>query len=342
MQRSDRTGEVAGDELEMDDWARQGGPSTVVVPEGRARERSRRPAMTARRAANLGGWTANSASADARERELLEAAHKGDEDAFRRLVETHRAALLTHCRRMLRSPDDAEDALQDTLLRAWRGLSGFDGRCALRGWLYRIATNVCLAAIARRPNRVLPIDHGPRYGAEQGAIPADALRMEPDPDQLFGLADAYAAPDARYERREAVELAFVMALERLTPRQRAVLVLREVLGFSAREVSQSLGTTVASVNSALQRARKAVDDRVPETSEEATARPLADAGVRAIAERFVDAFEGGEVGAIVALFAEDAGLAMPVFLGRPAVTPTIRAPRTESVRRFALPSKLAA
>jgi RNA polymerase sigma-70 factor, ECF subfamily len=276
------------------------------------------------------------------ERELLEAARNGDEDAFRHLVEDHRTALLAHCYRMLGSLHDAEDALQDTLLHAWRGLSGFDGRSALRRWLYRIATNACLDAIARRPKHVLPIDYAPPDGATQAALPADALWMGLCPDQLLGLEDAYAEPEARYEQREAVELAFVMALQHLPPRQRAVLVLREVLGFSAKEVSQSLGTTVTSVNSALQRARKAVDERVPEKSEQATVRALGDASVHEIVERFVDAFERGDVEAVVALLAEDAGLAMPPHPPRGAVTPTIRAPHKLSFPRFGLASELAA
>jgi RNA polymerase sigma-70 factor, ECF subfamily len=284
----------------------------------------------------------NSASANVTERELLEAARNGDEDAFRHLVETHRTALHAHCYRMLGSVHDAEDALQDTLLRAWRGLSGFDGRSALRTWLYRIATNTCLDAIARRPKRVLPIDYGPGDGTVQGNRPAETLWVEPDPDQLLGREEGNAAPEARYEQREAVELAFVVALQHLPPRQRAVLVLREVLGFSAKEVSQTLGTTVTSVNSALQRARKAVDQRLPEKSQQATLGGLGDASVRGIVERFVDAFERADVDAIVALLAEDATFAMPRYPGRKAVTPTARAPRTVSFPRVGLPSELAA
>jgi RNA polymerase sigma-70 factor (ECF subfamily) len=212
---------------------------------------------------------------------------------------------------MLGSLPDAEDALQDTLLHAWRGLSGFEGRSTPRRWLYRIATNACLDAIARRPRRVLPIEHWPRDGRVQAARPADAEWMEPYADQLPGLEDGFAGPEARYEQREAVELAFVMALEHLTSRQRAVLVLREVLGFSAREVSRSLRTSVISVNSALLRARRAVGERVPETSRQTAVRTRGDARVQEIAERFVDALEGADVEAIVALLVEDAGFATP-------------------------------
>lgn len=245
------------------------------------------------------------------ERALLEAARGGDEHAFRDLVEPHRTALHAHCYRMLGSLHDAEDSLQDALLRAWRGLAGFDGRSSFRGWLYRITTNACLDAIARRKKRVLPIDYGLPDGAAPGDRLADGMRLEPYPDELLGLEAGYAAPEARYEEREAVELAFVAALQHLPPRQRAVLVLREVLGFSAKEVSRSLETTVASVNSALQRARKAVDERMPERSQQATLRALGDERVREIVERFVEAFERGDVDAIVGLLTEDATFAMP-------------------------------
>jgi RNA polymerase sigma-70 factor, ECF subfamily len=241
---------------------------------------------------------------------------------------------------MLGSLDDAEDALQDTFLHVWRGLSGFEGRSALRRWLFRIATNACLDAIARRPKRVMHVDYGPQEGAPQGILSADAPWMEPYPDRLLGREDGYAAPEGCYEQREAVELAFVMAIKHLPPRQRAALVLRDVLGFSAKEVSQLLCTTVTSVNSVLQRARKVVDERVPENSQEATVRALGASG-HEIVERFVDAFERGDVEAIVALLAEDAGSAMPRDPRR-AVTPTSRGPRKMSLARFGLPSELAA
>jgi RNA polymerase sigma-70 factor (ECF subfamily) len=260
------------------------------------------------------------------EEQLLNAARNGDEDAFRRLVEPYLAPLHAHCYRMLGSVHDAEDALQDALLRAWRGLDSFRGRGMLRNWLYRIATNACLDAVSRRPKRVLPIDYGPPVGAEGhelGEPVAESLWVEPYPDELLGLEEGYAGPAARYEQREAVELAFIAALQHLPPRQRAVLILREVLGFSAKEVSESLETTVASVNSALQRARKALEERLPAESQQTTMRSLGDRRVREIVQRFVDAFEGGDVEAIVAMLAEDAKFAMPPYeewyLGREAI-----------------------
>jgi RNA polymerase sigma-70 factor (ECF subfamily) len=248
-----------------------------------------------------------------REHELLEAARGGDEEAFRRIVEEHRVELHAHCYRMLGSVHDAEDALQEALLRAWRGLPGFGGRSSLRTWLYRIATNTCLDAIARRPKRVLPIDYGPPSVPEDdpGEPLVESVWLEPYPDETLGLEDGYAAPEARYEQREAVELAFIAALQHLPATQRAVLILREVLGFSAREVSESLDTTVASVNSALQRARKAVDDRLPAQSQQETLRSLGNERVRELVEAYLDAWKRGDVEALHALLAEDAVFSMP-------------------------------
>jgi RNA polymerase sigma-70 factor, ECF subfamily len=248
-----------------------------------------------------------------RDQELLGAARAGDEGAFRRIVETHQAELHAHCYRMLGSLHDAEDALQETLLRAWRGLSQFGGRSALRTWLYRIATNVCLDAIARRPKRVLPVDYGPPASPndDPGQPLVESVWLEPYPDETLGLADGYAAPEARYEQREAVELAFVAALQHLSATQRAVLVLREVLGFSAREVSESLDTSVAAVNSALQRARKAVDERLPQQSQQATLRSLDDERTRMLVEAYVDAWATGDPNAVASLLVEDAAFSMP-------------------------------
>jgi RNA polymerase sigma-70 factor (ECF subfamily) len=224
---------------------------------------------------------------------LLDRAREGDENAYRRLVEPRQAELHAHCYRMLGSVHDAEDALQEALLRAWRALPRFERRSSIRSWLYRIATNTCLD----------PIDYGPPSDPHGGPGPplVESVWVEPYPD----------APDASYEQRESVELAFIAALQHLPARQRAVLILREVLGFSAKEVCESLETTVASVNSALQRARKTIDEKLPDQSQQATLRTLGDEQVRAIVERYMDAWERGDVDAVVALLAEDATIAMP-------------------------------
>jgi RNA polymerase sigma-70 factor, ECF subfamily len=249
------------------------------------------------------------------ERALLEAARSGDQDAYAGLVEPHRPALQAHCYRMLGSLHDAEDALQETLLRAWRGLPGFDGGRPIRPWLFRIATNVCLDAIAKRPKRVLPIERDTSSDPAEGPGKplVENIWLEPYPDEFLGLEDGYEATDARYEQRESVELAFVAALQHLPALQRAVLILREVLGFSAREVADSLETSAAAVNSALQRARAAVEERLPAETQQATARSLGDSGLRAVVQRYVDAWERRDVDAITALLVEDARFAMPPF-----------------------------
>jgi RNA polymerase sigma-70 factor, ECF subfamily len=250
------------------------------------------------------------------EQALIDAARGGDEHAFGQLVEPRRAELHAHCYRMLGSVHEADDALQDALLRAWRGLPGLEGRASLRTWLYRIATNASLDAIGRRPKRVLPVDYGPAGEPDEPGQPlVESVWVEPYPDETIRLEGGYALPEARYEQREAVELAFIAALQHLPPRQRAVLILREVLGFSAREVAEALDSTPASVNSALQRARKAVEERLPQRSQQATLRSLGDQRVRDLVERFIDAFETGDVDAILAMLAEDVTFAMPPYAG---------------------------
>jgi RNA polymerase sigma-70 factor, ECF subfamily len=260
-----------------------------------------------------GGMAPAPKTAPPREAELLEAARGGDEDAFSRLVEPYRAELHAHCYRMLGSLHDAEDALQDALLRAWRGIARFEGRSSLRSWLYKIATNASLDAIGRRPKRVLPIDYGPQADPHRGSggPVVESVWVEPYPDETLGVEDGFAAPEARYEQRESVELAFVAALQHLPATQRAVLILREVLGFSAREVAGTLETTVAAVNSSLQRARKAVDERLPEQSQQATLRSLGDDGVREVVKGYVDAWDRGDIDAVVAMLTDDATFAMP-------------------------------
>ncbi len=254
-----------------------------------------------------------SASATTPDRRLLEAARGGDQDAFGRIVEPYRGELQAHCYRMLGSLHDAEDALQDALLRAWRALSKLEEGKSLRAWLYKIATNASLDAIGRRPKRVLPVDYGPAADPHDGPGEpvTESVWVEPFPDELLAVEDELAAPEARYEQREGVELAFIAALQHLPATQRAVLILREVLGFSAREVAESLETTTASVNSALQRARATVEQRAPEQSQQETLRALGDDGVRELVKSYADAWERGDVDTVVSLLAEDATFAMP-------------------------------
>jgi RNA polymerase sigma-70 factor (ECF subfamily) len=254
----------------------------------------------------------SSPTGPAAEPELLAAARRGEEAAFRSLVEPHRRELHAHCYRMLGSVHDAEDALQEALLRAWRGLGGFEGRSSLRSWLYRIATNASLDTIERRPKRVLPIDFAPADPSGGPGEPlVESVWIEPYPDEAMGLQDGLAAPEARYEQRESVELAFIAALQHLPANQRAVLILREVLGFSARETAEVLETSSAAVNSALQRARATVEERLPERSQQATLRALGDEGVREVVEGYLDAWERHDVEAVVSMLTADAAFAMP-------------------------------
>jgi RNA polymerase sigma-70 factor (ECF subfamily) len=254
----------------------------------------------------------------------LAAAKGGDEAAFEALLEPYRRELHAHCYRMLGSVHDAEDALQEATLRAWRGLARFEGRSSLRAWLYRIVTNASLDAIEKRPKRVLPIDFPP---ADPSAGPGEPLLesvwIEPYPDEALGVEDGFASPEARYEMRESVELAFIAALQHLPANQRAVLILREVLGFSAAETAEALETSTASVNSALQRARASLERNLPERSQQETLRTLGDEEIRELVESYLEAWERQDVEAVVSMLSEEAAFTMPPlqswFRGREAI-----------------------
>jgi RNA polymerase sigma-70 factor (TIGR02960 family) len=245
------------------------------------------------------------------EEQLLARARDGDEAAFERLVEAHRRELYAHCYRMLGSIQDAEDALQESLIGAWRGLATFEGRSSLRGWLFRVATNACLRLSSRRPRRMLSYEHGParRDTSDLGEPLLGPVWLEPWPDDL--PADDEPDPATAYLRRESVELAFVAALQHLPGTQRAVLILREVLGFSAAEVAEILETTPASVNSAIQRARLTLADRVPARTQQVELAALGRDGRRELVDAFVNAWERADVPALLDLLAADARFTMP-------------------------------
>lgn len=236
--------------------------------------------------------------------EWLSLARAGDTSAFDRLVASHRRQLHTHCYRMLGSPFDADDALQETLLAAWRGLPGFESRSALGTWLYRIATHVCLRLIAQRPRRITSPEHGAalQATAELGEPVAGPVWLEPLPDE-----GAHEDPATTLQRREHVALAFVAALQHLPGTQRAVLLLREVLEYSAAEAAEMLDTSVASVNSALQRAQQTVKERTPT----ADLQRLGEPELHDLLQRFVSAWERRDIAAMAALLAEDARFTMP-------------------------------
>jgi RNA polymerase sigma-70 factor (TIGR02960 family) len=242
--------------------------------------------------------------------DLISRARAGDGDAFRALTEPHRRELQVHCYRMLGSFQDAEDALQDTMLAAWQGLAGFEGRASVRTWLYRIATNQCLNA--RRSARRRPAKEWDVPGVE----PPEATRLgevvwlEPFPDALLeGVIDMPPGPEARYEQTESISLAFVKGLQILPPRQLAVLILRDVLGYHANEVADMLDSTVDSVNSALKRARASLQLRRPPTCEPAAASDLPSED--AIVAKFVTAYESADLDALVALLTDDVFISMP-------------------------------
>jgi RNA polymerase sigma-70 factor (TIGR02960 family) len=244
--------------------------------------------------------------------ELVHRARDGEESAFAQLADGYRAELQRHCYQIIGSVQDAEDLVQETMLAAWRGLERFEGRSSLRTWLYRIATNQCLNAVRARGRRVQQLP--PRAGTPDPPTPTrltEPVWLEPYPDVLLdALVDHSPGPEARYETREAVGLAFVAALQRVPPRQRAVLVLRDVLGFRAREVADILEVTEVSVNRTLHRARLAIERATGPPRRDAAPAPGSRAE-RDIVMRFTAAFEAGDIAGVVALLSHDAILTMP-------------------------------
>jgi RNA polymerase sigma-70 factor (ECF subfamily) len=256
---------------------------------------------------------------------LLAAAVAGDGEAFRHLTGPHRRELAVHCYRMLGSLDDAEDAVQDTMVKAWRGLAGFAGRSSLRAWLYRIATNVCLDTLDHRARRVLPA--AITAPADPAVPPApddhDIPWLQPYPDTLLDPADPDSDPATVAVRREHVELAFVAAVQHLPARQRAILLLRDVLGYSAAETADLLDSTSSAVHSGLQRARATIDAALPEAARHRPEGDLAD-----LIRRYVRAWHAADIPALVALLRHDAHMAMPPtpswYAGRDAIAVYLR------------------
>jgi RNA polymerase sigma-70 factor (ECF subfamily) len=250
--------------------------------------------------------------------EDLARARGGDDAAFTRLVAPLRRELHAHCYGMLGSVHDAEDALQDGLVRAWKALASFEGRSSLRSWLYSVITHACLDAARRRGRRAMPVDLGPAsdHAVVDSAPRTEIAWLEPYPDAML--------VDARYEQREAVELAFVAACQHLPGNQRAALLLFDVLGFSAAEIAEMMRTSRASVNSALQRARAVVAEKVPSRTQQQTLRELDDARLREIVTGFSGALERRDTDGLVALLTEDVTWTMPPlphwYHGLPAVT----------------------
>ena len=256
--------------------------------------------------------------------DLMTRARAGDGDAFQELTEPHRRELQVHCYRMLGSFQDAEDALQDTLLSAWQGLAGFEGRASIRTWLYRIATNRCLNALrsaSRRPAREWNV---PEVEPPEPTRLGEVVWLEPYPDVLLdGAIDVLLGPEARYEQTEAISLAFVTVLQVLPARQRAVLILRDVLGYRADAVADVLDSTVDSVNSALRRARATLRRRLPPTGERQPPPAPDSPAEQALVAKLAHAYQFGDVDALVALLTDDVLLSMPPipleYQGRDAV-----------------------
>jgi RNA polymerase sigma-70 factor, ECF subfamily len=263
--------------------------------------------------------------------DLLTAARSGDETAFAGLVEPHRRELRVHCYRMLGSVEDAEDLVQETFLRAWRHLGGFEGRASLRAWLYKIATNACLDALDGRARRILPPDLRPASGADVDLPPrTDVPWLQPFPDHLLEpAAPAADQPAEAVVARETIELAFLAALQHLPPPQRAVLILRDVVGWPAQQAAAQLGVSVGAANSNLHRARAALRAQLP--ADRSDWRPPAPPSEdeRAVVRRYMDALERADLEGIAALLAEDVSTSMPPwpiwFQGRDTVLSALAA-----------------
>ena len=256
--------------------------------------------------------------------EMIAAARAGDQDAFRALIDPYQRELLVHCYRIVGSLEDAEDLLQETLLRAWRRLDSFAERAPLRAWLYKIATNAALDSLDRRRQRVLPPAVAAPAEPEAAPLPPvveTIFWLEPLPDTLIDTRPGFN-PEARYEARESVELAFLAALQQLPGRQRAVLILRDVLGWKASEVAALLNTSIPAVNSALQRARSTMQRLYP-TGEPAVVPAVPETPMAALLARYVTAWETADTAALVALLREDAVMTMPPltlwYRGRAAI-----------------------
>jgi RNA polymerase sigma-70 factor (TIGR02960 family) len=256
--------------------------------------------------------------------DLITRARTGDSEAFRELTEPHRRELQAHCYRMLGSLQDAEDALQETLLAAWQGLGEFEGRASIRTWLYRIATNRCLNALRSASRRPAKDWDMPEVEPPEPSRLGEVVWLEPYPNALLeGLIKIPVGPEARYQQTEAISLAFVTALQVLPDRQRAVLILREVLGYHANEVADMLDSTVESVNGALKRARASLQRRLPPIGEGEPPPAPDSRAERALLAKFVRAWESGDVDALVALLTADVSVSMPPipleYHGRDAV-----------------------
>ena len=272
--------------------------------------------------------------------DLIGRAQAGDEEAFRQLTDAYRRELQVHCYRILGSVQDAEDALQETMLAAWQGLRAFEQRASVRTWLYQVATNRCLNAL-RSASRRPQMQPAPELELPTPSRLGEVVWLDPYPDVLLdGLADSAFSPEARYEATESISLAFITALQLLPPRQRAVLILRDVLGFRAAEVSSMLQSSEESVTSALKRARATLQRELPRDDERPGPPPPGSAAERELVARLTEAYGAGDVDSIVALLTEDVRLAMPPvpleYAGRELAAQFLTAVAFRQGRRYRL------